>query len=76
MSALSDRIHELQSAAVDIAQIPDPALRLQGGLWLDNELKKLHETHLFTEDERIEFMAVVKILIDVILVDREPLAPM
>ena len=66
MSAVDTRINELASAAVDIAMLPKMEVRHEGGYWLNSELEKLYSAHLFTEDQRLDFMAVIKILFDVI----------
>jgi hypothetical protein len=66
MSKVDDRINELATAAVDIAIIKDPAKRHRGGFWLESELDDLWSKHLFTQEQRYEFMAVIKILFDVI----------
>lgn len=69
MSELDNEIKRLADAAIDIATIQIPMLRHKGGFWLQGELEKCFESHLFSEDQRIDFMAVVKILLDVIFRD-------
>lgn len=69
MSNLDNEIKRLSEAAIDIAMLPNPQLRHKGGWWLHGQLDSLFESHLFTEDQRIEFMVVVKILVDVIFRD-------
>lgn len=62
-------IQRLADAAIDIANIKDSDLRHRGGYWLHGELNRLYEDHLFTEDQRLDFMVVVKMLLDVIFSD-------
>lgn len=69
MSKLDDEIKRLADAAVDIALLKNPTLRHKGGFWLQGELERCFESHLFSADQRIDFMAVVKILLDVIFRD-------
>lgn len=66
---VDQEITRLAEAAVDIAQIPDPKMRHQGGFWLQGQLESVYDNHLFTEDQRLDFMAVVKIMLDVIFRD-------
>lgn len=80
MSQVDVRIKQLADAAVDIAMIANPDIRHKGGFWLNGELDDLFSNHLFTEDQRLDFMAVVKIMLDVIfrdaVEDTSDLAPM
>lgn len=68
-TAVDNEIKRLADAAVDIASIPNPAVRHKGGFWLNSELTSLYENHLFSEDQRIDFMVIVKIMLDVIFRD-------
>jgi len=69
MSELDNEIKRLADAAVDICSVPTPAIRHRGGLWLQGELENCFESHVFTEEQRIDFMVVVKIMLDVIFRD-------
>lgn len=67
--SIDAEIQRLAEAAVDIAKIKNPDKRHNGGWWLHGQLESLYENHLFTQEQRLDFMAVVKILLDVIFSD-------
>jgi hypothetical protein len=66
---LDTRLKELADAAIDISQIAKPEVRHKGGFWLNGQLVELYEDHIFTYDQRIEFMTIVKIMLEVIFRD-------
>lgn len=69
MSKLDERIKELTNAAIDIANIPNPTVRHKGGWWLNTELVSLFNSHVFSQEQRLNFMVVTKIMLDVIFAD-------
>ena len=69
MSGLDTELDRLANAAVDIAMIPKPELRHKGGFWLHGELEGCWEKHVFSYDQRVSFMSIVKILLDIIFRD-------
>ena len=71
----ADRIAELGVAARDIAMIPDPKLRHEGGFWLHAELARLDDGYVMTKDERLDFMAVLKVMFDAIFRDAKEDGP-
>lgn len=68
---MDSEIQRLSRAAVDIAIIENQETRHRGGLWLQAQLEGLYDTrwNLWTAEERLDFMAVVKTLLDVIFRD-------
>lgn len=67
--SLETEIKRLGEAARDIAEIQEPNLRHRGGFWLNNELEHLFSRNIFTPEERLDFMAVVKVMLNVIFRD-------
>ena len=75
MSAVHDELKKLQDAAVAIAAQEDVTIRHKGGMWLEYQCRQFEEQFRPLDDlsiereVKIEFMAVLKILFDAILVD-------
>jgi hypothetical protein len=64
-----DEIDRLTEAATDIGNIPDPDLRYDGGMWLNQQLTNCDDTYTMTKEERLDFMATVKYMFDVVFRD-------
>ena len=69
MSRLDIKQKRLTDADIDIAKIPNPAIRHKGGFWLQGELVTCFDAHIFSYEQRIEFMTIVKVLLDIIFRD-------
>lgn len=66
-SLASQRLKDLQDLAVRWAMEPDSHNKTMFGFWLHGELADLDEKGLIKEDDKIDFLATVKILIEQIL---------
>jgi len=71
--SLRQELDRLAEAAVDIARIPDATKRHRGGYWLHGQLDDLFEKTPtfpgFPQEEWLDFMAIVKVLLDIIFRD-------
>jgi cell division protein ZapA (FtsZ GTPase activity inhibitor) len=67
MTLLND-IHDLQQKVLKATEISSQEERFAAGFALNQELRNLYETNLFSHEERVEFMAAIKILIENVLV--------
>lgn len=69
MSTVDNELQRLGIMAVNISQIPNKEERHKAGWNLNSELVSLYDNHLFTQNQRLDFMAVVRIMFDHIFHD-------
>lgn len=67
MSFSTDRIKQLQQEAIKWSFVPDCPEKTMFGFWLHGELAHLTENGLVKDEDRVDFLATVKILIEQIL---------
>lgn len=66
---INDELNRLEHIAIEIVQIVDPSDRHKRGFALHNDLADLHDDHILTPDQQIHLMSIVKLLVNIILVD-------
>lgn len=67
--SLNTELKDLADFATDVAKISDPKLRHEGGWVLNGKLDRCYQDHLFSDEQHVEFMAIIKIMLDVIFAD-------